>query len=132
MQMSNIKIKTEKDKFKKEFIQRLIKFSVNTIGFSDKLRKDRNLWSIADQLTRCVTSIGANVVEAKSASSKRDYIKYFEIALKSSNEAKYWYLLIIETVKSKALKEDDKKLLKEADEISRIIGSSVLTLKGKK
>jgi four helix bundle protein len=125
-------MQNEKEKFKKEFINRLIKFSVDTIKFAEILRKDRNLWSIADQLIRSVTSIGANVVEAKASSSKRDYIRFFEIALKSSNEAKYWYMLIIETVKNIKLEDKAQILLKEADEISRIIGSSVLTLKGKK
>jgi len=125
-------MQNEKEKFKKEFIKRLVKFSVSTIVFAKKLRKDRNLWSIADQLIRCVTSIGANVVEAKASSSKKDYIKFFEIALKSANEAKYWFIVIMETVKSNTLNSEAGKLLKEADEISRIIGSSVLTLKGKR
>ena len=44
---------------------------------------------MTDQLLRSATSIGANVVEAKSASSKRDFIKFYEIALKSANETKY-------------------------------------------
>ena len=125
-------MQTEKDKFKKDFIKRLIRFSVNTITFVEKLRKDRNLWSVCDQLIRSVTSVGANVVEAKASSSKRDYIKFFEIALKSANESKYWYLLIKEVVKETEIKKVADSLLKEADEISKIIGSSVLTLKGKK
>lgn len=125
-------MQSEKEKFKKEFIRRLIRFSVNTIKFAEKLRKDRNMWSIADQLIRCVTSVGANVVEAKASSSKRDYIRFFEIALKSANESKYWFMVIIESVGMDKIKEEARALLKESDEISRIIGSSVLTLKGKK
>jgi four helix bundle protein len=132
MQISNIKMQNEKDKFKKQFIKRLINFSVRSVQFADKIRKNRSYWSIADQLVRSVTSVGANVVEAKSSSSKREYIKYFEIALKSANEAKYWYLVIIEIVSSTKLKNEATILLKEADEISKIIGSSVLTLKGKR
>jgi len=82
-------MQNDKEKFKKEFISRLIRFSIRTIKYAERLRKDRNLWSITDQLIRCVTSIGANVVEAKSSSSKKDYIKFFEIALKSANETIY-------------------------------------------
>ena len=44
---------------------------------------------MTDQLLRSATSIRANVMEAKSASSKRDFIKFYEIALKSANEIKY-------------------------------------------
>jgi len=84
-------MQNDKEKFKKEFIGRLIKFSLDVIRFSDlNLTK---YYSIKDQLIKCSTSIGANVVEAKSSSSKREYIKFFEIALKSANETKYWLIL---------------------------------------
>jgi len=122
----------EREQFKKEFISRLIQLSLRTIKFAEKLRRDRNLWSVVDQLIRAVTSIGANVVEAKSSSSKKDYLKFFEIALKSANESKYWFLLIREAVTDITLKTEANELLKEADEISKVLGSSVLTLKGKK
>lgn len=125
-------MQNDKEKFKKEFISRLIRFAIKTIKFAEKLRKDRNLWSVADQLIRAVTSIGANVVEAKSSSSKRDYIKFFEIALKSANETKYWYFLIREVITETELKTEANELSQEADEISKVLGSSVLTLKGKK
>ena len=88
------------------------------------------LWPIIDQLIRSATSIGANVVEAKSSSSKRDYLKFFEIALKSANETKYWLILIREI--NLELKQEAEEHLREADEISKVIGASVLTLKGKK
>ena len=132
MQNAKIKMQNEKEKFKKDFIRRLIEFSLRTVKFAAKLRKDRNLWSIVDQLIDAATSIGANVIEAKSSSSRRDYIKFFEIALKSANETKYWYLLIREAATNLEIKKEADELLKEANEISKIIGSSVLTLKGKK
>ncbi|HDH99263.1 MAG TPA: four helix bundle protein, partial [bacterium] len=92
-------------KFKKEeFIRRLIRFSIQILKFAEKMRKERILWSIIDQLIRSATSIGANVVEAKSSSSKKDYIHYFEIALKSANETKYWLIIVKEVMPS--LKEE--------------------------
>jgi len=122
-------MQNEKDKFKKDFIQRLIRFSLRTIDFCQTLKNERKYWVIIDQLIRAATSIGANVVEAKSSSSRRDYIKFFEIALKSANETKYWLILVKELVSDKGKAQ---VLLQEADEISKVIGSSVLTLKGKK
>lgn len=106
--------------------------SVRTIKFCESLRKDSNVWSIGDQLLRSTTSIGANVIEAKAASSKRDYVKFFEIALKSANETKYWLMVIIGSINNDGTTSKAKESLKEADEISKVIGSSVLTLKGKK
>lgn len=116
--------------FKIEFNKRLIRFSLEIIRFCNEIRKDRNLWAIADQLIRSATSIGANVIEAKASSSKLEYLRFFQIALKSANETKYWLILTAES--NPDLKEKANQLLKEADEISRIIGSGVLTMKGKK
>jgi len=74
--------------------------------------------------------VGANVVEAKSSSSKKDYIRFFEFALKSANEKKYWLILLKEV--SPKLKKETNYLSQEMEEISNIIGASALTLKGKK
>ena len=123
-------MQNDKEKFKKNFIKRLIYLSIDIIRFAEDLKRNKAFWPIIDQLIRSATSIGANIVEAKSSSSKRDYIRFFEIALKSSNETKYWLILIREAM-PKFTKEANN-LLKEVDEISKIIGSSVLTLKGKK
>ncbi|MCD6233240.1 four helix bundle protein [bacterium] len=94
------------------------------------MRKERILWSIIDQLIRSATSIGANVVEAKSSSSKKDYIHYFEIALKSANETKYWLIIIKETMPSS--KEEIERLLNEIIELANILASGILTMKGKR
>ncbi len=123
-------MQNEKEKFKEDFIRRLIRFSIRILKFCEKMKVKRILWSIIDQLIRSATSIGANVVEAKSSSSRKDYLRFFEIALKSANETKYWLILIRESMPE--FKAETKQLLKEADEISKVIGASVLTLKGKK
>jgi four helix bundle protein len=134
MQKSKIKMQNEKSKrkkeFKKEFNRRVIKFSLQVLKFCEKMRGKRMIWPIIDQLIRSATSIGANVIEAKSSSSKRDYLRFFEIALKSANETKYWLILVKES--QPEFKLETERLLKEVDEISRIIGASVLTLKGKR
>ena len=85
--------------------------------------------AIGDQLIRSSTSIGANLIEAKSSSSKRDFIKFYEIALKSANETKYWIYLLKDSYRE--LKPQCEELLKEIAEIGNMLGASVLTLKGK-
>ena len=69
------------------------------------------------------------MIEGQAASSKRDFIKFYEIALKSSNETKYWLSLLQDSYSN--LKPECELLLKEATEIANMLGSSVLTLKGK-
>jgi len=123
-------MQNEKEEFKKNFIKRLVSFSVCILHFCENARKEKVLWSITDQLARSATSIGANVVEAKSSSSKRDYLRFFEIALKSANETKYWLIVLKETYP--LLQIDVDNILREAEEISKIIGASVLTLKDKR
>ena len=123
-------MQNDKSKFKIEFNRRLINFSLEVIKLCNEIRKDRNLWSIADQLIRSATSIGANVIEAKASSSKRDYIKFFEIALKSANETKYWLILIQESCPN--LQDKILKPTREINEIANIIGAGVLTMKNKR
>jgi len=117
--------------FKQELKNRAYKFSVNIILFIEEVTQTRKIYySLVDQLLRSSTSIGANIVEAKSAGSRKDYIHYFEIALKSANETKYWLCLFRDAMRCDKKKTDE--LINEADEISKMLASSILTLKGKK
>ena len=108
----------------------MIQFSLDIIKICSDLRKNRDYWVIADQLLDSGTSMGANVFEARSSSSKRDYIKFFEISLKSANETIYW--LIIVAVSVEEFKNRADKLKREAEEIARIIASGIITMKGKR
>ncbi len=130
--MSNLKCQNQNLNLKSNIKYRTYKFSLLIIDYISKLPNNRIFWIISDQLLRAATSIGANIIEAKSSSSKKDFIKFYEIALKSANETRYWLSLLKD---SKLLTDDNKviiSLLKESEEIANMIGSSLLTLKGKK
>jgi four helix bundle protein len=79
---------------------------------------------------RSITSILANYIEANAASSRKDFINFFTYSLKSSNESKVWFALLRDT--NKGDKREIEYLLKELIEISKILATSILTLKGKK
>ncbi len=111
---------------------RAYRFSLLVIEFVGNLPSKKTFWVIGDQLLRSATSIGANIVEAKSSSSKRDFIKYYEIALKSANETKYWLCLLRDSNLEGIDEAEVEKILNEAIEISNMLGSALLTLKGKK
>ena len=85
---------------------------------------------ISKQLLRSATSIGANIIEAQAGSSKKDFTNFFSHALKSANESKFWLGLLRDSKKGN--QEEIEKLLQETIELSNILGSSILTLKGKK
>ncbi len=124
--MLNPKTNNQRDQLK----YRAYRFSLDVIGFSGSVKKDFVVQIILSQLIRCVTSIGANVIEAQASSSKRDFANFFSIALKSANETKYWLCLLRDS--GKADREVVSVLLKEADEISKILGASLLTMRGKR
>jgi four helix bundle protein len=84
---------------------------------------------LANQLLRSGTSIGANVHEAQSAQSNRDFIHKLEIALKEARETEYWLNILIksETVKGSLF----QSLLEESQELNRILITSTDKLKKK-
>jgi four helix bundle protein len=107
---------------------RCYNFSLKVLKFISSNEVERKYNPIIGQLLRSSTSIGANIIEAKSSSSKREFIKYYEIALKSSNESKYWICLFRDGIKNT---QEIKSLLNEANEISKIIATSIIKLKKK-
>lgn len=129
----SLKLKTQNDNvnLKTNLRYRSFQFSLRIIKFINKLPNERVFWIITDQLLRCATSIGANIIEARSSSSRKDFVKFYDIALKSANETEYWLLLLRD---SKLIEEDKElnTLIKENEEISKMLASSLLTLKGKK
>ena len=117
-------------KFKIEFKKRLYFWVLRLIKFLDKLPQSPVNDIMGKQLLRSGTSILANYIEANSASSKKDFINFFTHSLKSGNESKVWLTLLRDTNKGDAT--ELKWLLGELIEITKILASSILTLKGKK
>lgn len=119
----------QNSEFKKVLISRCFNLARSVMKLIDKFPKKRASWIIDDQLLRAATSIGANVIEAQATSSKRDFINFLNHALKSGNETKFW-LALSKDLDSTLVVELDI-LIKETDEIVKILGSSIVKLKGK-
>jgi four helix bundle protein len=123
-------MQNEKAKFKEEFKRRVYRFALDVIAFVDRLPAGQTSQIITEQLVRSTTSIGANVIEAQAASSRKDYTNFFSHVLKSANECKFWFGLLRDS--GRGDKEVVNRLLIEATEIANILATSILTLKGKK
>jgi len=123
-------MQNDKLKFKNEFKKRLYIFVLKMIKFIDKLPSDNVSKRIGDQLLRSGTSILGNYIEGQSASSRKDFVNFFNHSLKSANESKLWFLLLRDS--KRVTSERVEWFLKELNEIANIFASSVLTLKGKK
>ncbi len=108
---------------------RCFNFSRDVVMFVKDCQYKQVFSSLFDQLIRSVTSIGANVIEGRAGSSKRDWRKFQIIALKSANESKYWLCLIRDTM-DEIDKNKLNQLIKEADEISKIIARIIINSSG--
>ena len=122
-------MQNQNSKPKTDLKRRAYKYSIGMIEFLDTLPKDTSSQVIAKQLLRSATSIGANIVEAKGASSKRDFTNFFSHSLKSANESLYWLGLLRDAKKINSARLE--YLLNETKELANMLGSSILTLKGK-
>ncbi len=87
------------------------------------------LRTLSNQLLRSGTSIGANVREAQSAQSNRNFLSKLEIALKEARETEYWIEILIESNMVENAKFNS--LLQEATEIIKILVTSTKKLKSK-
>jgi four helix bundle protein len=115
--------------YKKQLISRAFVLSKKILALVDKFPNKRSAWVISDQLLRSATSIGANIIEAQAASSKRDFINFLNHALKSGNETKFWLALSKDIAAGE--QENINSLLKEVGELAKILGSSISKLRGK-
>src|SRR6185436_14297659 len=75
--------------------------------------------SIARQVLRSGTSIGANLTDPKGAQSRPDSAARFAIALKEARETQYWLRLVIAT--NLATEVQLGKVLREATELVAIL-----------
>lgn len=93
--MKDEKIKTFSNKeWKNNFLERLLKFSVEIIELANKLPTSPAGFAIASQLIRAATSIGANFIEAQDASSAKDFTHKLSISLREPRETEYWLKVI--------------------------------------
>ena len=102
-------------------------FSLKIISFSEKLEEKRK-FSIANQLLRSGTSVGANTREAQNCESKADFIHKFKIAAKEAEETEYWLLLCQYSDNYPF----EPELLESIKEIQRIINSIINSAKTNK
>ena len=123
-------MENDKEKFKIEFKKRIYQWTINLIKFLDSLPKDQITNRVIDQLFRSGSSVGANYIEAQASSSRKDFVNFLHYSLKSANESKFWLAILRDT--KRANQPEIEKFLNELNEIANILGSSILTIKGRK
>ena len=84
-------------------------------------------FAMANQIFKAGTSIGANVKEAQSPESLKDFIHKMKIAHKEAEEIEYWLMLC----KKSEHYPFKQELLDKAKEILRILGKIISSSKAK-
>lgn len=105
--------------------ERLIDFAVRVIRLCNELPSNPAGRHIAGQLLRSGTSPAPNYGEARGAESKRDFIHKLKIVLKELNESRIWIKIIMRSQLFPI--HLLQSLLKECDELCRIISASIQT-----
>ena len=70
--------------------EKAYKFSIRIVKLYQYLNSEKKEFTLAKQILKSGTSIGANVAEANGAISKADFSAKISIAYKESLETKYW------------------------------------------
>jgi four helix bundle protein len=83
--------------------------------------------SIVDQLLKSGTGVGANLEEAKAGSSRREFVRFVEIALREARESLYWLRLCAALHLGDASRV--RELQGEADQLVRILTAIVVNTK---
>lgn len=104
-------------------------FAIQVVNLYKLLTGDRKEYVLSKQVLRSGTSIGANVEEGLGGQSERDFFAKLNIAYKEARETHYWLRLLKDTGYLTA--QEAEKYLNDCDELLRIIGSIIKTMKTK-
>lgn len=72
-------------------------FSIRIVKLFKYLQEEKKEFVLSKQILKSGTSIGANIEEANSAQSKKDFIAKIQISLKEAKETHYWIRLLRDT-----------------------------------
>ena len=104
-------------------------FGTQVVLFYEVFSRTKKDTTIAKQLLRSATSVGANINEAIYGNSKADFISKLHISLKETGESIYWLTLLKRT---NLIEYNFDELLSLAEEIKRMLIASLNTAKENK
>ena len=110
-------------------LDKSLNFATQIVLFYEEFSKSKKDATIAKQLLRSATSVGANINEAIYGNSKADFISKLHISLKETGESIYWLTLLKRT---NLIEYNFDELLSLAEEIKRMLIASLNTAKENK
>ncbi len=102
-------------------------FAVRIVNVYKYLCEQKKEFTLSKQLLRSGTSVGANIEEAIGGQSKKDFYAKLTISYKEARETHYWIRLLTDT--NYLEKTESESLLKDVEELLKIIGSIQKTIR---
>ncbi len=125
LQIDKLKLPMESEELKKRFKQ----FSLRIIKMVDSLPNTISAKTVAHQIIRSGTSPAANYRAACIAKSEKDFVNKLKMVEEELDETAHWLDIIVEAKMLPLTKMNS--LIEEANELYKIIRSSILTIKRK-
>jgi four helix bundle protein len=107
--------------------QKSFAFAIRIVNLYKFLTTEKKEYVLSKQLLRSGTSVGANIEESIGGQSEKDFISKISIAYKEARESVYWLKLLQAT--DYLSEEQADSLLKDAEELCKIIGKIQITIK---
>src|SRR5215216_1208660 len=105
--------------------QKAYAFALEVVKLYKYLSSEKKEFVISKQLLKSGTSIGANVNEAISSESKKDFVHKLGIALKEARETLYWLNLLKDS--DFITTEQFSSMNSSCNSIIKILSSIILT-----
>lgn len=102
-------------------------FAVRIVKLYQYLCDEKKEFILSKQILRCGTSIGANLAEASTAISRKDFLSKVYIALKECSETLYWLELLRDT--GYLSEEMYVSLYNDGDELRKMLSSTTKTIR---
>lgn len=109
--------------FRNEMKRRTKKYGLETIKLVRDLPRGRTEDSMANQLLRSGTAVGANYRSACRGKSIKDFIAKMGIVEEEADESVYWLELLTES--GIVAKEKTEKLINEGNQLTAICVSAI-------
>jgi four helix bundle protein len=107
--------------------QKSFAFAIRIVNLYKFLTTEKKEFVLSKQLLRSGTSVGANIEESIGGQSDKDFLSKISIAYKEARESMYWLKLLKAT--DYLSQEQADSLLKDAEELCKIIGKIQITIK---
>jgi len=102
-------------------------FALRMVKLYRYLVDEKKEYVLAKQILRSGTSIGANAEEGIGAQSRKDFLSKIAVAYKEARETHYWLRLLTDS--GNLEKKLSESLLSDCEELLKILGSIIKTIK---